>query len=280
MQSDGVLTMQYWLKQIGFCVLATTAAVTGCSARMDTSDEMDQQMQKMESAEARANERASRELVAFMSFDTMFSDPQLRDLARAAGRGRENEVISLVEEGADVNAQGNQGATALFWAMREGSVRGFRTLLELGADPNIVFGDGGTVMHWAVRNRNDAYLKAALQHGGNPNLKAGQFDRTPIFEALGERRDRLDLLIEAGADVNATSFFGTPAYTAAGRGSFDVVYKLLQNGARYDIDDNGQKLIDIAYRKKPMMDPNHELYQWLGRVIDWLESRGETVARS
>jgi len=264
---------QMMLKTIAGVLLS--ALVSGCNARTDPPIEMDEKMQRMEASEQRANERASNELVAFMSFDSMFPNSSLRSLASAAGKGNVTEVRSLVEQGAEVNAQGNGGATALFWAMREGSVSGFRALLELGADPNIVFEDGGTVMHWAVRNRNSAYLELALEHGGDPNLKAGQFDRTPIFEALGERRDRLDMLLSAGADANAQSDLGTPAFVAARRGSFDVVYKLLEHGADYRMESSaGQTLLEIALEKKPMMDPRHELYQWLERVIGWLESRG------
>jgi len=259
-------------------LFGSALSMSGCSAPNNTAIDMDQQMREMGTAEQRANERASNELVAYMSLDTMFLSSQTRTLAKAAGKGQAKKIKSLVDQGADVNARGNRGATALFWAMREGSVSGFKTLLELGADPNVVFEDGGALMHWAVRNRNDAYLEAALQHGGNPNLKAGQFDRTPIFEALGERRDRLDLLLSAGANVNAESDLGTPAYVAARRGSFDVVYKLLESGADYKLKSSaGQTLMDIALEKRPMMDPNHELYQWLERVIAWLEAKGEAV---
>jgi len=256
-------------------VLLSMLVSCGCSSRDGLPIKVDNEMRKMETSEQRANKNASNKLVAFMSFDTLFSSLKLRSLARAAGKGNVSEIRSLVEQGAEVNEQGNRGAIALFWAMREGSVSEFRVLLELGADPNIVFEDGGTVMHWAVRNRNPAYLELALQHGGNPNLRSGQFDKTPIFEALGERRDRLDLLLNAGADINARSGLGTPVFVAARRGSFDVVYKLLEYGADYQNESaTSQTLLEIALEKKPMMDPSHELHQWLERVITWLESEG------
>ena len=240
-------------KVIAF-VLISGVAAAGCGVQIHTGKDLNHQRQSMEAGERRANARAGEELVAFMSFDTLFQASDQRSLAEAAGKGRAKRLRTLVGQGVDVNSRGNKGATALFWALREGSVRGFTTLLELGADPNVIFDDGGSVMHWAVRNRNPAFLEAALAHGGNPNLKAGQFDRTPIFEALGERRDRLDLLLAAGADVNAESELGTPAYVAARRGSFDVVYRLLEHGAEY-----------------------HELYQWLERTIVWLESDGRVA---
>ena len=262
-------------------VLVSGLLATGCGAQSDGMKELDQQMREMEASERRANARAAEELVAFMSFDTLFQTAELRSVAEAAGKGRVKQLRSLADQGADVNARGTKGATALFWALREGSASGFRELLDLGADPNVVFDDGGSVMHWAVRNRNPAFLEAALEHGGDPNLKAGQLGKTPIFEALGERRDRLELLLAAGADVNAESDLGMPAYVAARRGSFDVVYTLLEHGAEYRAKSSaGQTLLDIALEKKPMMDPKHELYRWLQRTIDWLESAGQVARRN
>src|SRR6056297_2375536 len=92
---------------------------TGCSG-----------MPELEREEARAAERARSELVAFMSLETMFPEPRLRALARAAGRGNVRRIDALVREGVDVNGRGTSGAVPLFWAMHD--IRGFRRLLELG----------------------------------------------------------------------------------------------------------------------------------------------------
>lgn len=246
---------------------------SGCSGQHGIFDDM-------ASAEKKAGERARKEVVAFMSLETMFPDPQVRALAKAAGKGDLKKIDALVNQGIDVNARGTRNATPLFWAMRESNIKGFTKLLELGADPNVVFEDGGTVMHWAVRHKSDAFLKTALAHGGNPNLRSGQLDRTPLFEALGEHRDRIDLLLEAGADVNAREALAgmTPVMLAAGRGSFDVVYKLLNYGADYRIkSSSGHTLADMIANKRNLMDPKHELYTWMERVIQWLEERGVDI---
>lgn len=245
----------------------------GCNAQNAETD-------GMKSAEQAAHERARKELVAYMSLETMFPDSEVRALAEAASKGQLQKVEALVEQGVDVNARGVRNATPLFFAMRSSNLEGFTKLLELGADPNVVFDDGGTVMHWAVQHKNDAFLKAALKHGGNPNLKNDDmFKHTPLFEALGEQSDKLDILLSAGADVNAQNRFGsTPVMVAAGRGRFDIVYKLLDHGADYQIKNNsGHTLADRIADKRGLMDSSHELYQWMQKVIVWLEERGVHV---
>ncbi len=233
----------------------------------------------MESAETIASERASEELVAYMSLENMFPERQVRAFAEAAGRGKIKEVEAFVEQGVDVNVRGTRNATPLFWAMRNNSIKGFNKLLELGADPNVVFDDGGTVMHWAVRHKDATFLNRALVHGGDPNLKAGQFMKTPLFEALGVQSSKLDILLDAGANINAQSSFGTtPSMVAAGRGRFDIVLKLLDRGADYKlINNSGHSLATRVADKRDLMDPNHELYARMQKVIEWLEERGVYV---
>lgn len=250
---------------LALCALASLA----CNAQNGLVDDM-------KSAEQAANERARKELVAYMSLETMFPDPQVRALAKASGKGDLNKIEALVQQGVDVDARGFRNATPLFWAMRESNIKGFKKLLEFGADPNVVFDDGGTVMHWAVQHKSESFLKAALKHGGNPNLKAGQDNETPLFDAIGEQSDKLDILLEAGADVNVQERYGfTPVLLAASRGRFDLVYKLLNHGADYRIETkSGHTLADIIADTRGRMDPNHELYQWMQKVIAWLKERG------
>jgi len=163
---------------------------------------------ELDSSERKFNEAQSQRVVVFMSLKTMFPDPRMRALAKAAGQGRVKKVEHLVAEGVDVNSRGTQGVTPLFWAMRD--FDGFKKLLELGADPNVVYGDGNSVMHAAVNQKDLRILKAALQTGGNPNLVGGDSVReTPIFWAASVGFDVVDLLLEHGADINA----GTPILT-------------------------------------------------------------------
>ena len=231
----------------------------------------------MASTESAARERTSKNVVAYMSLETMFPDAMVRSLASAAGEGDLAEVDRLVAEGVNVNARGTQDATPLFWSLRD--LSGFTKLLELGADPNVVFGDGGSVMHWAARAEGTDFLRATLRHGGDPNLVAGTFRRTPLFEAIGRNDASIELLLDAGADIDARSSNGdTAAMVAAGRGRFDVVYLLLSRGASYSVaNDNGVTLADRVADKQGAMDPEHELARWLDKVVGWLREHGVEI---
>ena len=234
-------------------------------------------IQNMDSAEKKFNERQSRELVAFMSLETMFPDPKARALAKAAGAGNIKKIEQLVNAGVSVNSKGTNDATPLFWAMS--NFNGFKRLLELGADPNVVFGDGGSVMHWAVTAKDERILKAALEHGGNPNLKAGQSEGTPLFEALSMGTKVVDTLLDAGADINSKDKDeDTPVMIAAGSGRFEIVYQLLERGADYRIKNrNGRDLADRVASKRGLLKPESESAKWMEKVIEWLQGKGVVI---
>ncbi len=257
-----------------FLSLFLIGLLIGCAS----DDEVSKILRDIKQSQRDADQRASQELVAFMSLETMFPDPQVRALAKAAGKGRIRTINAWVEKGVDVNSRGTRGATSLFWAMR--NAKGFKRLLELGADPNVVFDDGSSIMNWAVIHRKEVFLKTALEYGGDPNLVAGPLGKTPLFEALGPmRKDRARLLLDAGANMNAQTINGrTPLNIAAGLGQYDLVLELLERGADYTLEDNyGFDLADIIARSQKTMDPGNELTEWMRKVIRWLGERGVSI---
>ena len=238
----------------------------------------------MEEAEKERNERVRKELLAYMSLETMFPDESVRALAKAAAKGRVRTVEELINSGVDVNSSGTQGATPLFWAMS--NYNGFKKLLELGADPNVIYGDGGTVMHWAVLVEDNRILEAALEHSGNPNLvaKGSMFEDTPIFQAvsqaaLGGGVEKIGILLDARANINAQDKFGwTPLMRAASHVGSDLVIYLLERGADYKIKNNaGRTLANLIAEKAGRLIPEAELERL--KVVEWLESRGVTVEK-
>ena len=246
---------------------------SGCS-----SSRQDFDWKGMEEAEKASNERARKEYIAFMSLETMFPDESVRALAKAAGEGRIQTVEELVNSGVDVNSSGTKGATPLFWSMS--NYKGFKKLLELGADPNVIYGDGGAVMHWAVEMKDNRFLEAALEHGGNPNIvSTDSFGYTPIFDALSQGIEKVEILLDAGANINAQDSFGwTPVMGAASRIRSVLVIYLLERGADYKIDNGkGVTLASILADKAGMLTPEGELERL--RMVEWLESRGVAVEK-
>ncbi|OCW96674.1 hypothetical protein A9165_10725 [Alishewanella sp. HH-ZS] len=251
----------------------------------------------MDMKQKEANRRANQELVSRMSLRTMYPDDQARVLADAAGRGRIQQIETLVAQGVDVNALGTSGATPLYWPIRRGNVAGFRKLLELGADPNVIFEDGTSIMYFAATENNLEFLRLALNHGADPNLVSGGkrtsrehgeivtrfIGETPLMHAAlhnANAVEAIDLLLEAGADINAKTRDGkTPLFFTTNL-RFDVTYALLVRGADYTVQVEGSGryrsygFIDTLLNTRRTMLPGTEQMRQYEKVVDWLKTQG------
>ncbi len=73
----------------------------------------------------------------------------------------------LLDAGADVNKQDNEGQTVLFWAMRlEKGLALIQTLISYGARLDIVMKTGDTILTWAERRSNpetQAFIKELIE---------------------------------------------------------------------------------------------------------------------
>ncbi|HNX52235.1 MAG TPA: ankyrin repeat domain-containing protein [Pontiellaceae bacterium] len=225
---------------------------------------------------------ASRINLFFMKAGDYF-EPELQvELAQAADRGNVSRIKDLVKKGGDVNAQGKDGITPLLWALIKQNEKGLQALLEQGADPNIITtranGEKFSVLHLAAIMENPDYLRLALEHGGNPNLVDPDSGKTPVYEAImNRRRENIDLLIAAGANLNFKDRTGqTPAMIAAGLSQYDVVYEMIKAGADPKITDNWNYTVAWFIEQNPT-DPEAESYKWRNLVIDLLRERGMEV---
>lgn len=243
----------------------------------------------MDAGQRALNERSRKTVLIYMSPEDIYPDERGRALAEAAGDGNISKVEALVRQGVDVNSRGAQGATPLFWAMR--NIAGYKKLLELGADPNLEFRGGQSVygvMTYAVMHENLAVLKLALEHGGNPNFITvhpypivGLNRRPLIFEAFGleHGKEKILMLLDAGADIEGRDSFGrTPLLYMAFMGNFELMYTLLERGADYSVRDNqGNDItMHIARRSKMLRSGNPQI-PYMEKVVNWLKQRGVVV---
>lgn len=204
-----------------------------------------------------------------------FSDAQVVDLIDAIERNDLAKMKQLIQQGVKLNAIGLDNKNPLDWALKQRKKEAFLLLLESGSDPNSPGGPSWGVIHDAALIDDDSdWLAYLLKHNANTELEDGE-QRTPIFLAIKSRRkENLDLLIRAKANLNhQSSLESTPMMVAAGRGLFDSVYYLLESGA--DPRITSSKGNDLAYWVVKMdVDPQHSLGRWRQKVIDYLEREG------
>lgn len=74
----------------------------------------------------------------------------------AAGYGRKSLVLSLIEKGADVNAQDIEGQAPLHYACNHAHNTVTRLLIDAGADINLVDSRGWSPLHFALARKQNA----------------------------------------------------------------------------------------------------------------------------
>ena len=139
---------------------------------------------------------------------------------------RELEIfLRLVQAGADPTREGTgietTGENAISVAARQGSPWALRVLLEVRARQ----ADLNRALMLGCANA--AVLRVALEAGANVNAE-GRRNETPLIcAASAGAADAVSALLEAGADVDATSEDGRTASEAAKLKGFDEIVALL-----------------------------------------------------
>jgi ankyrin repeat protein len=183
--------------------------------------------------------------------------------AMTAARTGSPEVLELLlAAGADPNIRGTRGQTALMWAAAQHHPEAVRVLLTHGANVHARSDSWSQVM--AVPPHSDPSNQQSVPHGGNTAL---------LFAARVGDVASARLLVQAGADLDATDAAGTTATVLAAHSGFgDVVTFLLDEGADPDLAGAGFAAIHLAVlrRDEQMVrtllshgaDPNVRLTNW------------------
>ncbi len=141
------------------------------------------------------------------------------------------EVSSLLEKGAEVNAQDEKGNTALMWAIKMNCIDICRLLIKKDANVNLENKYGHRALMLAALWRYYDICKLLIECGANINDKDEQG-----FTALGSAAMQGDynvckLLLENGADLNAQPEYRTRIFMfAAMEGHIDLCSLLVKQG--------------------------------------------------
>jgi hypothetical protein len=192
-------------------------------------------------------------------------------------RGQAAELAALMAEAPDAaRARDAQGVSMLMWSIytRQPEITGCLRPLAgeldvfeaaalgdckrlheiLSADAMQVWTvspDGWAPLHLAAGFAGPDTVKLLLEHGAHAHQVSHNPQRNQAIHAaiaLGDSVETILLLLEAGADVNATQAGGyTPLHQAAAAGKRELVELLLQNGALRDAAcDQGKTPGDYA----------------------------------
>jgi ankyrin repeat protein len=192
-------------------------------------------------------------------------------------KGETAEIVAAVKEMPELaRCRDAQGVSALMWSVytHRPSIRDFlrghageldvseaaclgdcecmRKLIAADAmRTREVSGDGWPPLHLAAAFSSPDAVALLLEHGAHIH----QISHNPMRNhalhaciALGNSVEVARLLVEAGADVNATAAGGyTPLHLAASNGSRGIVALLLEHGAHREICcDQGKTPADYA----------------------------------
>lgn len=176
-----------------------------------------------------------------------------------------NIVRLLINHGADVNLQDNQGETALMWASIQGNEGIVEALMKKGPDVDLQNNKGWTALMYASANSHKNVLKMLLKNTTKVNLQDSDgWTALMLFSREG-LQDEVKTLLEKGADVNLKSieYDMTALMLAASKGHKEVVKTLLENGADVNLKQNKNGWTALVYA----FESFHKDTEWIVKAL-------------
>ena len=158
------------------------------------------------------------------------SNESIEKLVRLCSRGKTEQVVEMVNQGAPVNCYDYFGETPLHHACLKSRYWVVSLLILKGADVNAVSLNTykETPLFNACNGTNVNIVKDLIEKGADVNHENFQ-KQTPIFECVISGEDILKVLIKHGADVNHKDEEGfTPLDHARRYNYYPNIVKILE----------------------------------------------------
>ena len=151
----------------------------------------------------------------------------------ACEKGNEQMFNILIENNADINEKSSWGASALIYASEKGNINIMQYLIDNGIDVNGKADDNGdTPLLWAVTGQNPYEASKLLIENGADINATNDSGVAPATILAASTPKVVKLLKDNGADLD-TKFldYYPPIAIAAGAGNLEIVKALVENGA-------------------------------------------------
>src|SRR6266516_3954178 len=154
-------------------------------------------------------------------------------LLEVVERGDRAAALRLLAAGANPNAPGPDGTTAVMWAASNDDVELVRALIKAGANVSLKNQFGTTALTEAAIVGSPAVIDALLKAGADPNTKNPEGETPLMAVARSGNVAAARRLLEAGADINAKEDWGgqSALMWAAARSQAEMVKFLASRGA-------------------------------------------------
>ena len=150
----------------------------------------------------------------------------------------------LIDAGADIETKDICGRSPLHWACRSGALDVVKVLLKAGAGVCVTDNQGYTCLFYAAQHGHTETVRYLV---GLPEVDVnhkGERGTAVNVAAIANHADMVEVLIDAGADIEAKDVSGhnagrSPLHVASQRGNLRVVEVLVKAGAGMCVTDNG-----------------------------------------
>ncbi|CAM0871168.1 unnamed protein product [Alopecurus aequalis] len=190
-------------------------------------------------------------------------------LEHAVSGGNLPAVRFLLDHGADLHQENEQGNGVLHVAAMKGKSEIVKLLISKGADVN-GNSEQGTPLHIAAFKGHESTLEVLVEHHADVNKIIPSCLLTPLDTAVGTANTPCaKLLIQAGANVNGVN---NSLARAAGEGLTEVIKCLLEAGANPNRpDDCGRMPIELAavYATREDVELLFPFTSPIPNVADW-----------
>ncbi len=151
-------------------------------------------------------------------------------LIQAATDDNQEQVLLLIESGADINTTDENGATALAWAVQNGNPELVQILIQKSINLDTSeFNTGFTPLIRAIGNGYTEIAELLISAGADVELKDNYKGQTPLSWAVHLNNETIaELLILKSDSIDEEDMHGSTALSyAAAYASPEIVRKLI-----------------------------------------------------